>query len=685
MTSDRIQHRDRKNPFPGLRPYKVDEHEFYYSYGYRTSEVLSRLLTNKFVTLVGESGSGKASLVNCAIIPTLNEGFAGKGGEKWDCISFRPGTNPFKNLALALAHSRVFLEGGKIEPGFTEQLEEMLRGSVQGLLNVFEKFSLKNEHNLFIHINDFEDVFAFKDLYENEEDTHLFINLILKFIRRSNYPVYVAMSLSSDFLSASSLYPGLPEVINDSQYMIPKMDAAHLGRVISHGFKHLGIKTDPNLVDEVTQDFRDLSPGNYRLQYALKAMVDCWMTEKKRTETVEVEHYRESGGIERAVEISAEEVFAKFNSKQQEICAYLFKCVTQTGRQNRPRAVSIDSVSEISRYPVEEVIEVVNYFAFEELEFIEVIETYDIEEHLEHLDSLDNIVDNPFSEINKYSKITLRHVELINCWPRLQEWVEEEKRYMDIYLRLVNAAQLNRKGQKGYFVNPELDMALEWYSDQKPTKEWAKRYNPNFDDAIAYLIASEKNHMIQEAQKEADKKRKKRNRIIVQWSVVIVLLVICTFMFLWLKSVQRANEEVKEEKLKVDYIQNLDSVRALYIYALQNMDSAHIDQIRFKARELNLKTSSGINQILSFTEQIIRKDSLCKKGIKSEISKIDKAMIHWRDNWGQLHVTDDSVQRASKLLVTEFKHILKGHCDDQWHHLTSVHAVTGVNPSIGPE
>ncbi|MDQ3534134.1 MAG: hypothetical protein M3421_00740, partial [Bacteroidota bacterium] len=52
-----------KNPFPGLRPFGVEESHLFFGREGQSDEVLNRLRHNRFVAVVGTSGSGKSSLM----------------------------------------------------------------------------------------------------------------------------------------------------------------------------------------------------------------------------------------------------------------------------------------------------------------------------------------------------------------------------------------------------------------------------------------------------------------------------------------------------------------------------------------------------------------------------------------------------------------------------------------------
>lgn len=670
VNSNRNGDRPIVNPFPGLKPYEIADSPFYYSYGYRTDDILSRLRENRFITLVGDAGSGKASLVNCAIIPTLLDRFAGKGGDKWSYVVFRPGTNPLKNLAIALANSRIFLKGGKIEPNFADQLYEVLRANVEGLLNVFDKYKLEEEHNLLIFINDFEDIFAYEELYESEEDKLLFINLILKFIRRSHHPVYLVMALSSDFLSESSKYSGLPEVINDSQYMIPKMDASHLGKIIVHAFKNAGIRADAVLIDTILQDFKKHVANNYQLQYVLKSMVDLWLNNAETSdEILNITYYEKVGGLEGAIRQSAEQLYGKLNEDQKRICSHLFKSIAQVGEKTRARAVIVEDVSKEAGCSIHQLIKVIELFTFEGLELIEIIETYDIEGRL---DALDYLLDSTHSQINKYSKITLRNIELMESWPRLKQWVEEEQKYAGIYIRLANSAALFKQDKKGFFMNPELQIAMEWYQGEKPGKAWAKRYPGNFENAIEYLLLSQQNYqdtLRQERLRQEQKKKRDKQFRIVLILASIISLSLAGYAHIEKIEAKDSKTKAEAESTKLGFIQDLDSLRGKYFDALQDLDSSHINQLRCKAKNLNTNEISP-KEFLLFTELMIEKDSLCKESIKSKIDDIEKALIYWNREWDNSEINIDSAKHIASFNM--FCEYLVENCACQLNMMTSI-------------
>src|SRR5512145_231692 len=93
------------NPFPGLRPFSVEESHLFFGREGQCEIVLEYLAKNRFAAVTGASGSGKSSLIYCGLIPALYGGFITEAGSRWRIITTRPGNSPVENLAQAIAES----------------------------------------------------------------------------------------------------------------------------------------------------------------------------------------------------------------------------------------------------------------------------------------------------------------------------------------------------------------------------------------------------------------------------------------------------------------------------------------------------------------------------------------------------------------------------------------------------
>src|SRR5210317_1470418 len=89
------------NPFPGLRPFRMDESHLFFGREGQTDEVLMKLSQHRFCGIIGPSGAGKSSFVYCGVLPILYGGFLTETSPNWDVVVTRPGSGPVENLAQA--------------------------------------------------------------------------------------------------------------------------------------------------------------------------------------------------------------------------------------------------------------------------------------------------------------------------------------------------------------------------------------------------------------------------------------------------------------------------------------------------------------------------------------------------------------------------------------------------------
>jgi len=91
-----------KSPYPGLRPFEVDEWSIFFGREQMVDEVIDRLAAHQLVMIHGSSGSGKSSLVRAGVLPKLARQHM-RAGTPWKTCSIRPSGGPLWNLAKEFA------------------------------------------------------------------------------------------------------------------------------------------------------------------------------------------------------------------------------------------------------------------------------------------------------------------------------------------------------------------------------------------------------------------------------------------------------------------------------------------------------------------------------------------------------------------------------------------------------
>ncbi|MGH8513988.1 MAG: hypothetical protein ACREV8_08645 [Gammaproteobacteria bacterium] len=130
-------------------------------------------------------------------------------------------------------------------------------------------------------------------------------------------------------------------------------------------------------------------------------------------------------------------------------------------------------------------------------------------------------------------------------WGRLdtlKNWVIDEAKSADIYLRLEETARLYRAKNADPYRGLDLQGALEWRKTERPTDAWAKRYGAEgketeaFAGAIAFLDESAKNWDKEQASQE----RLRRIAFFFACAFVVGSMIAWFYMWQWW---QRAEAE----------------------------------------------------------------------------------------------------------------------------------------------
>ncbi len=464
-----------ENPFPGLRPFNTGEHFLFFGRDGQSEAVMTKLEANRFVAVVGTSGSGKSSLVRAGLLPSLYSGLMRGTGSYWRMAIFRPQDDPIGNLAQALASSDVFGSGDeKASESEATNFETTLRRSSFGLVEAVRHARMLSHENLLVVVDQFEELFRFKqDSVSNsaENEKAAFVKLLLEAVEQGEKPIYVILTMRSDYLGECSQFRDLPEAINKSQYLIPRMSDDERRESIAGPIAVAEGKITVPLVNRLLNDVGDNPDQLPILQHALMRTWDEWKKRRADSEMIDISHYESIGGVSKALSNDADMAYNSLSEPRKEIAKKLFKRLTEKGLDNREvrRPTTVREICEVAEIDQKDVFAVIEAFRSERRCF---------------LMTQDNVPMGPNSVVD------ISHESLIRVWERLNEWVDEEAQSARIYTRLASDSEDYILGKTSLRPDPGLQIALDWYEREKPNKAWADRYHPGFEKALEYLDKS---------------------------------------------------------------------------------------------------------------------------------------------------------------------------------------------------
>ena len=489
-----MEPRHINNPFPGLRPFETDEYRLFFGREGQSDELLARLQRSRFLAVVGTSGSGKSSLIRAGLLPALRGGLMAGAGSGWRIAVMRPGGDPIGNLAWEFAKEDVLMQAGAgLPPSEAEAvIDATLRTGSLGVVDVARQARLAEHEKLLIVVDQFEELFRFRSAVQEKTSTgdqaSAFVKLLLEASQQREIAIYVVLTMRSDFLGDCSQFQGLPEAINDGQYLIPRMTRDERRFAVTGPVGVTRGKITEPLVNRLLNDVGDNPDQLPILQHALMRTWDHWASHRRNGEPIGLEHYEAVGTMSDALSRHADEALAELDERGKVVAELLFKALTERGADNREirRPTSLQDICAITNATAAEVVSVIDVFRGAGRSFL---------------------MPPAGVALKPETVIDISHESLIRNWDRLRAWVDDEAQSARIYRRLADAATDYYQKAGGLLDDVTLRYVLRWRERIKPEWAWGVRYHPDFNTAMAYLELSS---LSADARIEAEQERERR-------------------------------------------------------------------------------------------------------------------------------------------------------------------------------
>ncbi len=515
----------RRNPYVGLRPFFATDAHVFFGRDEQITELQEILHRARFLPVVGGSGSGKSSLVRAGLIPRLSAGFLVADADKWVVITCKPGDAPINNFATELAKAFGVSDAVDGEDG----LEASIRLALSSGASDFIEQHRDPRASVMILVDQFEELFAFRgsvvddDVLPTEVRAHYarrraeaadFVDMLLG-LAESVAPIYVVLTMRSDFLGDCDLFHGLPEAMNKARYLVPRLSRDQLRQAVEGPAMMAGARMSARLVDGLVNALGDRADRLPMLQHAVQRTFDYW-ADHGATGPIDLEHFKGAGELEGALNQDAETALALVDAKVTE---RVFRALTDTDiSQRRVRhPCRIEALARAAGVERQEVDAIIDAFRADDRHFL--------------YRARDGEPDNP--------RIDISHESLIRQWPRLTAWVDVERKARDAYLWLVAAARSAMAGERDLMTGIEYTNQREKWDALGATRAWAERYAKASDDfdvvegfmnESAQAVEDEKAERLQAdldaAQAVADRQRARRNLFVGLAAVGVATLLI---------------------------------------------------------------------------------------------------------------------------------------------------------------
>ncbi|MEU4761686.1 protein kinase [Actinosynnema sp. NPDC023794] len=375
-------------PYPGLSGFERADADLFHGRSHVVTELLVRLAEQvrggEPVVLVGASGAGKSSVLKAGLLPAL----AGDGDETWPQVVLTPGVDPVGNLAAAMAARTAVDAGSGAAVGMAggPAVGAPAAGAAQWARLIRESPGRFGEWcagttRPVIVVDQFEEVF------NAPEADRLAFAAALTAARPALVVLAVRADLVDRCIELAPLRPALAAPV-----LLGPLDATGLRQAIVSPAKDFGVEVEPGLPERMIADLGvrgeiGYDPGALpRLAHALR---ESWLHRDGPVLTLAA--YRRAGGIDGAVSRTAEEIHSALDP---------------VGRQAL-RAILLRLVAVLDDGAV-------------------VRRRVDPREFAAQRHVLDRLIAARLVTVDG-SGARLSHEALFTAWPRLRDWIEEDR------------------------------------------------------------------------------------------------------------------------------------------------------------------------------------------------------------------------------------------------------------------
>jgi formylglycine-generating enzyme required for sulfatase activity len=281
------------SPFPGLRSFNATDAPIFFGRKRETNELLDWLRRERFVAVVGASGSGKSSLVAAGVLPRLHE-ISSESHWPWVwCKPGEPNDDPFLALAIKVAP-------GLERHGLTiRSIADRLRasGDLASLAEIFLEGQPVGAE-LLLFIDQFEELFTLT----KPEHHRPFMAMLPRGTQSPR--LRMVLILRADFYHRCVENARLAELLRSGSFSLATPDMPALWEMITGPAAVAGLTFEEGLVSRILRDTGS-EPGSLSLMaFALARLYDKSTSERQIT----LSKYHEMGGLHEAIGKHADEV-----------------------------------------------------------------------------------------------------------------------------------------------------------------------------------------------------------------------------------------------------------------------------------------------------------------------------------------------------------------------------------------
>ncbi|MEV7286939.1 hypothetical protein AB0O01_20620 [Streptomyces sp. NPDC093252] len=407
-------------PYRGLASYRQEDAGWFFGRRRSTETLVDRLRdaerTGGIVMLVGASGAGKSSLLNAGLLPAVESGVL--GGER-AVVRLVPGSDPLGELVRGVPDLRPFLRDGASDlpdlPGLIEVAGGEDAGGV-GAVPGTARGPRRGEAGRTADTDDdaapgvplppvlvvdqFEEIFT---LCPDDDVRRTFVRLLHTAASPppgGGPPVLVVLGIRADFYERCLRHPELADALQHRSMVLGALTAAELRDAVTGPAKAVGLELEPGLAELIVREVSADGPRGTHdagvLPLLSHALLVTW--QRRKGGRLTIGGYRAAGGFQGAVAATAERAWSGLDPAARTAARLLLLRLVRVGEDTaatRRRGTRRELAAE-SADPAK---------TRESLEAL-------VRARLVTLDA---------------ESVEITHEALLHAWPRLREWIDEDR------------------------------------------------------------------------------------------------------------------------------------------------------------------------------------------------------------------------------------------------------------------
>ncbi|MDJ1645433.1 nSTAND1 domain-containing NTPase [Streptomyces pakalii] len=404
------------SPYIGLLSYRSQDSCWFFGRDRLMAQLSQRVSKGRFTAVVGASGAGKSSLLHAGLLPAWRSEHP-----DGQTVVLTPGASPLRDCLQRL--------GADADVPAVESEGSGDRLVHRAVLHALRGSSVPTE--LLLVVDQFEEVFT---LCQEGEEASRFITELLEATGAPDSRLRVVIGLRADFYAHCTDHPALSRILADNQVLVGPMTTAELRQVITGPARQANLTVESALLAELVAGARGRSAALPLLSHVLR---ETW--QRRRGNALTLAAFEATGGMDHALVRTAERAYAELDPLQQRMARAVLLRLTAFG----------DGAEDVKRR-----------VRREEL----VLVDGDPTPLLEHFAQARLLVLD-------HETVEIAHETLIRHWPRLREWLAEDREGLRVHRDMALAArqwEFVGRDAGALYRGVRLERACAWAATRDP-------------------------------------------------------------------------------------------------------------------------------------------------------------------------------------------------------------------------